>query len=192
MKNFFLFLILFTACKAENQQDLTQNSPGELAQDSLNTLNSGLEEVEQVDNQGGNIEFVNDEMGGNPFTGDLPEILASIGKYDIFKKTFKNLHDSTAIDTLMTINFGTSAIEYFQGATTGFIITADIESDKVEFKRGIRIGMPEAEFNALFEELKDQENLQTVTISTMEGLAYTEFLFSKRTLTTIKYQSYFD
>ena len=191
MKIFLLCLVVLMACKSGNQKELSEDTSGAVYSDTLNSQ-SGSEETSFVDDQGSAIEFVNDEIGGNPFNGDLPSILTSIGNYDVLKKSFQNLHDSTLMDTLMTFNFGPSMIEYFQGNNNGFIISANIESDKVEFKKGIRIGMGETEFNSMFDELSGRKNLQMVTISTLEGLAYTEFLFANRKLAAIKYQSYFD
>ena len=75
---------------------------------------------------------------------------------------------------------------------SGFILEASIESNELIFKRGIRVGMSQSDFVSLFEELKGKENLNTVIISTMEGLNQSVFLFDNGKLSTVKYESYFD
>jgi hypothetical protein len=189
MKNLFLLLIFLIGCKSGDQQDSSSSE----STDSISANTQSVSDGNSFsDGQDDAVEFVNDEIGGDPFAGDLTSILKSVGQFDVLKKSFQNLHDSTAIDTLMTFNFGTSTIEYFQGSANGFIISANIESDQVEFKRGISIGMPDVEFNSLFDEVRGRNDLQIVTITTMEGLAQTEFHFTNHKLAVIRYQSYFD
>jgi|SRR5690349_6121550 len=192
MRKLILLLLVLAGCKSEHSSDLSGDSVAVMQGDSVAATADGDEPITPTYESGGAFEFVNDEVGGDPFKEDFETMLRSVGKYDVIKKPFQNLHDSTKMDTLMTFNFGMSAIEYFRGDVNGFIISADIQSDRVQFKKGIVVGMDQKAFNALFEELKPEDTFTAVTISTTEGLAYTDFLFANGKLTAVKYQSYFD
>lgn len=192
MRKLIFVLLLISGCKSEHTRDLSSDSLTSIHADTLAATTTDDDVITPTYESGGAYEFVNDEVGGDPFKEDFETMLRSIVKYDVLKKPFLNLHDSTKMDTLMTFNFGASTIEYFRGDTKGFIISADIQSDQVQFKKGIVVGMDQKEFNSLFDELKSEDTFSAVTITTTEGLAYSEFLFANGKLTTVKYQSYFD
>jgi hypothetical protein len=192
MRKLIFVLLLISGCKSEHTSDVSSDSLALRQGDSATTTANNDDVITPTYESGGAFEFVNDEVGGDPFEEDFETMMRSVGKYDVLKKPFQNLHDSTKMDTLMTFNFGMSAIEYFRGETSGFIISADIQSDRVQFKKGIVVGMDQKDFNALFDELKAEDTFSAVTITTTEGLAYSDFLFANGKLTTIKYQSYFD
>lgn len=191
MRKLIFLLLLLAGCKSEQTSDLPSDSVA-VQGDSVAATTEDDQPITPAYESGGAYEFVNDEVGGNPFKEDFETMLRSVGKYDVLKKPFQNLHDSTKMDTLMTFNFGMSAIEYFRGDVNGFIISADIQSDRVQFKKGIVVGMDQKDFNSLFKELKPEDTFSAVTVTTTEGLAYTDFLFANGKLTAVKYQSYFD
>jgi hypothetical protein len=180
-------LILLVACKPEQSRKGSDEATGQNPTDTAQAPEPRL----AGDEGAAAFEFVNDEIGGDPFRTDLRIFLPSIGEYDVVKQSFQNLHDSTKTDTIMTIRFGSSVIEYFQGQQNGFIISAEIRSPEVPFKKGIAIGMDQEKFRSLFPELRDVDPT-TVTITTLEGLANTEFLFADRKLVSVRHQSYFD
>ena len=195
-----LFIILvIVGCRSDNTRETGYDSAAAISSDSVTEA-----DLLYADAPGQNvsvnadgkleIEFVDEEIGADPFTKDFRSILASIGDYKIDKKPITNLHDTTLTDTLMTVSFGKSMMEYYRPQSTenGLLIMADIHSDRVEFKKGIRIGMMEPEFVSLFEELSGKENLNLVRISTFEGLTITEYLFENNKLTSVKFATYFD
>jgi hypothetical protein len=196
MKNFLCVLLLIWGCKSERSAEELSTPGTDTAMEAL----SHTQEVEtpetftEVDVIGQRFQFENDDIGGYPFTKDFESMVRSIRESRILKKPFRNVQDTTQTDTLMTVNFGTSSIEYYkvQADARGFIIGASIESNDVELKNGIRIGMTDREFFALFDELKGKSDLHSVMISTPEGLNQTEFVFIDGKLSTVRYQSYFD
>jgi len=190
-----IFLII--GCRPENATDKDNDSIANVQPDAATETGRAEDNTTPetfVADDGENVEFVNEEIGSDPFTKDFRSILASIGEYEVDKKAVKNLNDSTQTDTLFTVKFGKSVMEYYQVRSNdnGLLIMADIKSDKVEFKKGIKIGMSATEFSSLFGELNDRRNLSSVTISTLEGLTKVDFLFSNDTLTSVNLQSYFE
>jgi hypothetical protein len=192
-----LIIYLIIGCRPENASDKVQDSIANIQRDTATETGQSEDNTTPenfIVDDGENVEFVNEEIGSDPFTKDFRSILASIGKYEVDKKPVRNLHDSTQTDTLFTVKFGKSVMEYYQVRSNdnGLLIMADIQSDKVDFKKGIKIGMSATEFSSLFGELNDRRNLSSVTISTLEGLTKVDFLFSNDTLTSVNLQSYFD
>lgn len=190
-----IFLVI--GCRPENAADNAKDSLANIQPDTATEAGQSENFTTPetfIADDGENVEFVNEEIGSDPFTKDFRSILASIGEYEVEKKAIKNLNDSTQTDTLFTVKFGKSVMEYYQVGSNdnGLLIMADIQSDKVEFKKGIRIGMSATEFSSLFAELNDRRNLSSVTISTFEGLTRVDFSFSNNTLTSVNLQSYFD
>ncbi|MEX2235541.1 MAG: hypothetical protein WD824_25505 [Cyclobacteriaceae bacterium] len=199
IKHALFIILLITGCKSDSTSETAYDSVAAISTDSVteaDLLYEGAPEQNTIVNADGKLEFefVNEEIGADPFIEDFRSILASIGEYKIAKKPIANLHDSTLTDTLMTVNFGKSTMEYYrpQSSQNGLLISADIHSDKVEFKKGIRIGMTLEEFSSLFEELRGKENLSLVRISTFEGLTNSEYLFVNNKLTSVKFATYFD
>jgi hypothetical protein len=193
MKNSLFIILIFAACGSEHTRESSGDSTAHVYTDSVTLAgNDAVSENSLTVKGEGNFEFVNDEIGGDPFAKDLQSVLASMHVSSIDKKPVRNLHDSTVTDTLVIVHFGESMMEYYQTNQNAFIITASIKSPQIAFKKGIAIGMTEREFIQRFEELRQVENLNFVTISTFEGLGYSEFLFSGDTLSSMTYQSYFD
>ncbi len=196
MKILLCILLLIIGCKSETVSDKPETVNADTATYTATETQEPVEE-EKPDREllpGGIFQFEDDDIGEYPFLKDFEPMLASIGNFEILKKTVRNMQDSTQTDTLITVNFGKSAIEYYkmQAGASGFITGATIESNAVEFKKGIKVGMGLDEFVSLFGELEGKENLHSVIISTLEGLSQTEFVFVNNRLSTIKYQSYFD
>ena len=196
MKNFLCVLLLIWGCKSERSTEDSANLGTDTAMQSISQAKEpdSLVRSAQEDLSGKSFQFENDDIGGYPFMKDFESMLGSIRTARVLKKPFRNVQDTTQTDTLMTVNFGTSSIEYYkmQADARGFIIGASIESNDVELKKGIRIGMSDRDFFALFDELNGKEKLSSVMISTLEGLNQTEFVFLNGKLSAVRYQSYFD
>jgi hypothetical protein len=193
MKNFLCVLLLIWGCKSERPREVSATFETDSATGPTQEAGAVVSDA-QEDVSGRSFQFENDDVGGYPFTKDFESMLRSMHQFRIVKKPFRNVQDTTRTDTLVTVNFGTSSIDYYkmQADARGFIIGALIESNDVQLKKGIRIGMSEREFFALFHELKGKVNLNSVMISTLEGLNQTEFVFLNGKLSTVRYQSYFD
>lgn len=195
MKYVLCLLVVVSACSKETKTenavvlDTASNTPVTEVYEPIESENA-----DAVTAGSDIFQFENDDVGGDPFAKDFESMLASLARFDIEKKPFQNLHDSTRTDTLMIVRFGPSAIEYYkvQSNNSGFVLEANIRSGDIELKKGIRIGMTRKQFFSLFEELDGKPDLKSVIISTMEGLNQTEFLFAGDTLSAVKYQSYFD
>lgn len=195
MKYTLCILLLIGGCKPETTSEHTAT----VAEDSTASAPGVFEPIEQTNKPdagviAGTYQIENDEIGGYPFEQDFDAMVKSLQKLDITRQPVRNVHDSTKTDTLVRVNFGPSAIEYYkiQADGSGFILEANIRSNEVTFKKGIRIGMSLNEFVLLFEELKGKENLETVIISTMEGLNQAVFSFDNDKLSSVRYESYFD
>lgn len=192
MKHVLCILILICGCKHEST---TQTSG--TADSTTASVIQADEPRQQKPSAGGaevSFQFEDDDIGGSPFVKDFDAIMRSLHDFSIAKRVFRNPQDSTRTDTLLTVTFGESSIDYYklQSGGRGFIIGATIASNDVEFKKGIRIGMNDTDFFAMFAELKGKTDLGTVVISTLEGLNQTEFEFVGGKLSAVRYQSYFD
>ncbi|MEX1239330.1 MAG: hypothetical protein WEB30_06420 [Cyclobacteriaceae bacterium] len=201
MKYTLCILLFVSGCRSETTTESSETVSAETAKADTTGMEPVNEIFEPIDAGAVNeisvgneiFQFENDEIGGDPFLEDFQAMTAS-ARFEIEKKPFRNLHDSTQTDTLLIARLGPSVIEYYkiQSNNSGFILEADIQSRSIDLKKGIRIGMTRKEFFSLFEELQGQPDLKSVMISTMEGLNQTEFLFPNDTLSRVKYQSYFD
>lgn len=196
MKNFLFILLLIIGCKPETASDHSEGTASDTANAATTEAAESVREpyADQQPGADGFYQFGNEDIGAYPFAKDFELMLGSIGKYAITKTPVRNVQDSAQTDTLIRVTFGESDIEYYkiQASSTGFITGATIASNEVELKSGIKIGMSLKEFVSIFAELKGQDNLHSVVISTEEGLNQTEFVFVDNRLSTIKYQSYFD
>ena len=194
MKTLLCILFLICGCKAETSRDDSADLAGDTTTELTAQVLQAQEPSKAEDVSGCSFQFENDDIGGYPFMKDFESMLGSIRGFRMLKKPFRNVQDTTHTDTLMTVNFGTSSIEYYklQADAKGFIIGATIESNDVQLKKGIRIGMSDRDFYGLFEELKGKANLNSIMVSTLEGLNQTEFVFVNGKLSSVRYQSYFD
>jgi hypothetical protein len=194
MKTLLCILVLICGCKAQTSRDDFADVGTDTTRELTTQVPEAQESASAEDVSEGSLQFENDDIGGYPFMKDFESMLGSIRGFRILKKPFRNVQDTTQTDTLMTVNFGTSSIEYYklQADAKGFIIGATIESNDVQLKKGIRIGMSDRDFSGLFDELKGKANLNSIVVSTLEGLNQTEFVFVNGKLSSVRYQSYFD
>lgn len=196
MKYTLCMLLLISGCKPETTTESSDAVQTDTAAEAVPEIYDPIDggPASEVTIAGGTFQLENDDIGGYPFEQDFETMLRSLDQAEIIKKPFQNIHDSTKTDTLIRVNFGPSAIEYYkiQADGSGFILEANIQSNELAFKKGIKIGMSQSDFFSLFEELQGKENLNTVIISTMEGLDQSVFIFDDGKLSTVKYESYFD
>jgi len=196
MKYTLWILLLISGCKSETTSENTEGIKSDSSHEPVSELYEPIDDGSANEVTVGSeiFQFENDEIGAYPFEEDFDRMVVSLKGAEIHKKPVQNLHDSTRTDTLVTVSFGPSVIEYYkvQADGSGFILETSIQSDDVKFKKGIRIGMSRTEFFSLFEELEGKPDLKSVLISTMEGLSQSEFVFVNDTLSTVRYQSYFD
>ena len=194
MKYTLCILLLMCGCKSEPPTENAKADVQDTTSEAVTEIYEPVDEQESDVTSKGTFQLENDDIGGYPFEHDFNTLLMSLGDAEITKKPVRNIHDSTRTDTLVRVNFGRSTIEYYKVQADGssLILEASIQSNQVSFKKGIRIGMSSNDFIALFEELQGMDDLNTVIISTMEGLNQSVFLFENQKLSNVRYESYFD
>jgi hypothetical protein len=194
MKRLLLIFILITSCQTDKTSEvkdvdsLTIDITEESDQWSTKSMaNLGVMALDTA-----RIYFVDNDIAANPFVEDFEGMINKVGQYNIQSKLHENQHNENEIDTVLTAIFDNSSITYFKGESEGFILSAKIRSDKIEFKRGIRVGMNKPDFLRLFQGFVDRPDPKDVIISDEDSLQSVNFKFENNQLKEIIFQAFFD
>ena len=82
-------IFLLIGCRPENATDKTNDSIANIQPDTATETGQADDNTTPetfIADDGENVEFVNEEIGSDPFTKDYRSILASIGEYEVEKK----------------------------------------------------------------------------------------------------------
>jgi hypothetical protein len=194
MKRLLLISILFSSCKADKTSDV--NDVDSVTIEA--TKSSDKKNIESMADQNvyvsdtATVRLVDNDISADPFVEAFDSMIKKVGQCEIQSKLYENQHNENQIDTILTATFDNSIITYFKEGSQGFILSARIRSDKIEFKRGIRVGMSKLDFLRLFEGFADKQVVDDVTISDEEGLQSVNFKFEDTRLKEVTFQAFFD
>ncbi|RAU83628.1 hypothetical protein [Pontibacter arcticus] len=146
------------------------------------------------------------DLLGNPFVANRTKSNSLSSYYDRINADFtveadpiENRHKSNITDTIYTIRFGNSVMEFYAPTQSGALLlqVADIKSNAIVLRDNLRVGMPQTE---LIAKLKTQaQNLKVVQTpneiiaSTKEGAPISlHFYLNNGKVDRILYEGYVD
>jgi hypothetical protein len=195
MRYLLLILILLSSCKTERISDKQESAVVRAPSAQADKMIAGAENNEVISDsiniQTSAFHLTDNQIAVNPFESDFETMLRSIREYEIDKESKENIHVENQIDTILTVRFDNSSIQYFKGKPNSFILGAKIKTAKINFKRSIKIGMSKAHFFQLFAELTS-EDVNKVTITDLEGLQTVDFIFVDDKLFEVQFHGYID
>jgi len=186
-----------SACSTDNRQQDQDASPQEklpkLAYADTAAIRRGSHEPATMD------------LLSDPFVDSRSSSLSAY--YDHISTDFtidadpiENLHQSDVTDTLYTIRFGNSMMEFYAPAQSGELLlqVADIKSDAITLRDNLRVGMSQAELMSSLKSKNNQQLLITQTpaeivAANREGAPVTLHFFLKSgKVSRIRYEGYVD
>ncbi|GAB3828763.1 hypothetical protein [Pontibacter rugosus] len=152
------------------------------------------------------VEAATISLLGNPFVGNRQQSNELTTYFDRIDADFtvdayaiENRHKPAISDTIYTIRFGGSMMEFYAPTHSGDLLlqTADIRSSAIKLRNNLRVGMSQAELmNRLKNQEADYKIAQTtneVVVSNREGAPITlHFYMEKGKVQRIMYNGYVD
>ena len=111
---------------------------------------------------------------------------------EVSKKTY-NLHDIQSVDTLITIKWENSRVDFYRSSYTkrDLIEYADIYDAAFIFKEGVKIGMSLEEVKSKFAILRnDNKNYKYIEFYYGDATNYTVLFFEDGKLKSVRYMPY--
>ncbi|MBF9252328.1 hypothetical protein I2I11_03395 [Pontibacter sp. 172403-2] len=193
-----LFVSTFTsACSTDNGQEEQDENPQEKRPE--------LAYADTTATRRSSGEPAVTDLLSDPFVSGRSSSLSAY--YDHISTDFtvdanpiENLHQSDVTDTLYTIRFGNSMMEFYAPAQSGELLlqVADIKSNAITLRNNLRVGMSQAELMGSLKRQKDQQLLITQTpaeivAANREGAPVTlRFFLKNGKVSRIRYEGYVD
>lgn len=145
------------------------------------------------------IEFL-----GNPFVSSRSQSNSLSAYFDKIQDDFtldadaiENTHRSTVTDTIYTIRFGSSIIEFYAPTQTGELLLqlADIRDNSIAMRNNIRVGISQAELMGKLrgQDLLVQQNQHEILAGNKEGApTLLHFYLKNGKVNRILYEGYVD
>ncbi|WP_266204280.1 hypothetical protein [Pontibacter kalidii] len=146
------------------------------------------------------------DLLGNPFVANRQQSNNLATYFDRINTDFtvdadavENRHKASITDTIYTIRFGNSAMEFYAPTHSGELLLqmADIRGTDIKLRNNLRVGMPQAELlNRLKSQGEDLKIIQTpneIVATAREGAPATlHFYLEKGKVSRILYEGYVD
>ncbi len=143
---------------------------------------------------------------GNPFVASRSKGNFLSSYYDRINSDFtidadpiENRHRASVSDTVFTIRFGESMLEFYAPSQTGDLLlqVADIQNNDIILRNNIRVGMPQVELisklKAFGKEVRITQNANEIVASNHEGApASLHFYLKNGKVSRIRYEGYVD
>lgn len=143
---------------------------------------------------------------GNPFVANISQSNSLSSYFNCINDDFtldadpiENRHKSSVTDTIYTIRFGESVIEFYAPSQTGELLiqVADIQNNSIILRHNMRVGMSQAELlGKLKSQVQDINVVQTpgeVIASNKEGAPIAlRFFLKNGKVNRIRYDGYVD
>ncbi len=143
---------------------------------------------------------------GNPFVANRSKGNFLSSYYDRINSDFtidadpiENRHRSSVTDTVFTIRFGTSMLEFYAPSQTGDLLlqVADIRNSDITLRNNMRVGMSQAELmsrlKAFGKDIRVTQSSAEVVASSHEGAPTTlHFYLKNGKVNRILYEGYVD
>lgn len=187
-----------TACNSEGAYDERNDKPNErsraLAPDTASVRRRATAETATL------------PLLGNPFVASRSQSNSLSTYFDRINTNFtldadaiENRHRPAVTDTIFTIRFGNSMMEFYAPSRTGELLlqVADIQSGAIKLRDNLRVGMPQAELiSRLKANGRDMIITQTgnhIAASNQEGAPSTlHFHLKNGKVSRILYEGYVD
>ncbi|WP_242922763.1 hypothetical protein [Pontibacter liquoris] len=152
-------------------------------------------------------ESATTDLLGNPFVASRAQGRSLSAYYDRISTDFtidadaiENLHEPAVTDTLFTIRFDTSMLEFYAPTQTGELLlqVADIKSSAITLRNNLRVGMSQAELMNRLKAQPDQplritQTPTEVVASNREGAPVSlRFFLKNGKVSRIRYEGYVD
>ena len=143
---------------------------------------------------------------GNPFVANRIKSNFLSSYYDRINSDFtvdadpiENLHRASVTDTIFTIRFGNSMMEFYAPSQTGDLLlqTADIRNGDITLRNNMRVGMSQAELmsklKAFGKDIRIIQNPNKIVASSHEGAPTSlQFFLKNGKVSRILYEGYVD
>lgn len=143
---------------------------------------------------------------GNPFVANKSQSNILDTYFDQINADFtldadpiENMHKPSITDTIYTIRFGGSMMEFYAPTQSGDLLlqVADIQSPAISMRHNIRVGMTQAELmnrlKNLGKDIKINQTTNEITASNREGApASLHFYLKSGKVNRIRYEGYVD
>ena len=190
--------VFTTACSADLGGEERGDAPEErrlAAPDTASTRRRAPAEAAAAASLLGN-PFVASRSQGNNLSTYFDRINAD---FTVDADAIENRHKPSLTDTVFTIRFGNSMMEFYAPSQTGELLlqVADIQSSDITLRNNLRVGMGEAE---LLNRLKTQgdelvitQSSDRIVASVREGApASLHFHLKNNKVSRIRYEGYVD
>ncbi|MEJ8804160.1 hypothetical protein [Pontibacter sp. H249] len=143
---------------------------------------------------------------GNPFVASRSKGNFLSSYYDRINSDFtidadpiENIHNSSVTDTLYTIRFGSSMLEFYAPSQTGdlFLQVADIRSSNMTLRNNMRVGMSQGELmsklKSFGKDIRVTQSPNQVVASNYDGAPISlHFYLKNGKVSRILYEGYVD
>lgn len=120
---------------------------------------------------------------------ELEKFAISYSKFKTTLKPYQNHHDKNVIDTIKTLIFDKTKLEFYKAQNWESIIGGIIKNPEIEFSDSLKIGI---EKSTLENKLKTKITSDIVILGNLEQTSLFTFYFKNSILESIKFQGYFD
>jgi hypothetical protein len=144
------------------------------------------------------------DLLGNPFVASRTQSNSLSTYYDRINTDFtidasavENIHQPEITDTIYTIRFGNSVVEFYAPSQTGELLlqVADIRNSNITLRNNLRVGMSQAELMGKLRphHLRVQQTPTEIVASNLEGAPNAlRFYLKNGKVSRIRYEGYID
>lgn len=183
-----------SACTSDNASEEQQSTPEEqrvVALPDTTAIHKPATTLSVLGNP-----FVASKVKSNALDTYFNQINAD---FTLDADPIENRHKPTVTDTIYTLRFGSSMMEFYAPSQSGDLLlqVADIQSNDIAMRHNIRVGMTQAELmnklKSLGQEIKINQNTNEITASNKEGApASLHFYLKSGKVNRILYEGYVD
>ena len=175
-------LILMVSCKQKEAQkiEITKQKP---------TTELKAETKKLVEDNITKEQFIENDSLAFAFESELENYAIKNSIFKISLKPYQNHHDKNVIDTMKTLTFDKTKLEFYKAKNWESIIGGIIKNAEIEFSDSLKIGMNK---KTLENKLKTKIESNKVTLGNLEQTSLFSFQFENGILESIKFKGYFD
>lgn len=177
-----LILILLVSCKqTETKKDkiIKQNLTTELKTETEIKVEDNITEEQFIEND--SLAFA--------FESELEDYALKSSLFKIELKPYQNHHDKSVIDTMKTLTFDKTKLEFYKAKNWESIIDGIIRNPEIKFIDSLNIGINKRTLENI---LKTKIKSDKVTLGNLEQTSLFFFQFENGILESIKFEGYFD
>ncbi|WP_154662125.1 hypothetical protein [Siansivirga zeaxanthinifaciens] len=143
----------------------------------------------KVENKIATEQFVENDSLAFALESELEKFALQNSMFKTASKAYQNHHDKTVIDTIKTLTYDKSELEFYKSATWEHIIGGIIKNPEIVLSKSLKIGIQKS---TLENKLKTKITSDLVILGNLEQTSLFTFHFENGILESIKFQGYFD